>query len=69
MRRIGIRQLRNNLSEELEDLPFVVTKHGKIIAEVSKSGRKEIKKEKTVPEIKLCKHGSLPSLCRFTECR
>jgi len=34
MRQISIKELRANLSTELNNLPFVITRKGKIIAEV-----------------------------------
>ena len=36
MRKIGIRELRANLSRELSDLPFDIIKNGKVIARVDK---------------------------------
>lgn len=37
MREINIRQLRANLSKELENLPFAITRNGKIIGYVQES--------------------------------
>ena len=31
MRRIGIRQFRANITNEMTDLPFAITKNGKVI--------------------------------------
>jgi len=34
MRKIGIKELKNNLSKELKELPFIVTSRGEDVAEV-----------------------------------
>ena len=36
MREINIKQLKNNLSKELKDLPFIITLRGEVVATCSK---------------------------------
>jgi len=72
MRKVSIRELRKNLSSELERLPFAVTKNNKVIANVYTSVEKvteKVIKEKIVKSIKLCVHGNVPTLCKHSKCR
>lgn len=36
MRQLNIKQLKNNLCKELQDLPFQITKYGKVVATIMK---------------------------------
>jgi hypothetical protein len=70
MRDISIRKLRNHLAQELQDLPFNITKYGTVIACVH--NKQEIKQDKPSSvhnePVKLCPHGVQPVLCRHTKC-
>lgn len=48
MRKVNIRQFRNNIKAELNNLPLTITKLGEPIAEVVKPTK-----------IELCEHGSI----------
>lgn len=67
MRQIGIRELRGNLAQELEKLPFEVTKHDEVIAVVVKPGFS--KETVLITRDELCVHGSPKSLCKVAKCR
>lgn len=73
MRSIGIRELRVNITSELDDLPFQITKNNKPIAVVMDiiKTNKQAKTAVTPTSIpnNFCKHGRPAHLCTDRKCR
>lgn len=46
MRKVNIRQLRNNLASELNDLPFIITRREDVIAQVIECTQRQLEKER-----------------------
>ena len=51
MRQINIKELKKNLSRELQDLPFEITKFGRVVGVVSEKGS-HLEKVVTTPKKK-----------------
>ena len=70
MKRINIREFRMNMTSCLNDLPVMLTRNGKDVAEIKRaSDLKEASvytKEKENKNVytNLCKHGSMKGLCK-----
>lgn len=63
-------ELQRNIGKQLEELPFQITRYGKVIATVNKynvtlntSATKLIEKLPNKPE--LCEHGFAFGLCKY----
>ena len=52
MRQVNIRTLRMNFAKELKNLPFEITRNGKIVAVAEEIGKVYTIKEQTLPEKK-----------------
>lgn len=67
MNKYSIKEVQAKLSSLLEELPFQITKHGKVIAVVNgyTAGEKVYNRSSTKPTNGLCEHGSMKGLCKF----
>lgn len=57
MRQVNIKELKKNLSRELQDLPFEITKFGRVVGVVSEKGS-HLDNKKVVTTPKKKKKGS-----------
>lgn len=80
MRQVTVRELQINPSDEFDNLPFEVTRYGRVVAVVSLPGEK-INTQKAVAKMVekarkisgvhswVCSHGFLGRLCKHEGCR
>ena len=64
---VGIRKLRANLSMELKEMPFKITRNGKVVAVVGDTINKivEEKSQKKKVDNDICEHGQMRGVCKF----